>query len=112
MCLLLPDVREVFDLFDFWDAKDGYVDGCKVGDMLRCMGFNPTNKLILANGGTKKLGRSLYLLAWQTVQRQGVRITTFHSRHRQTRFLFYVIIYFTLLFLPLCLMNTRRCRTC
>ena len=53
---LFADVREVFDLFDFWDGRDGLVDGFKVGDLLRCMGLNPTNKLIFANGATKKLG--------------------------------------------------------
>ena len=55
MCCVL-DVREVFDLFDFWDGRDGLVDGAKVGDLLRCCSLNPTNKLVFDNGGTKKLG--------------------------------------------------------
>ena len=46
----------MFDLFDFWDGRDGLVDGFKVGDLLRCTGLNPTNAVIYANGGTKKLG--------------------------------------------------------
>jgi len=50
------DVRDVFDLFDFWDGRDGMVDGAKLGDVMRCIGLNPTNKCILENGGTKKLG--------------------------------------------------------
>jgi len=48
----------VFDLFDFWDGRDGMVDGAKLGDVMRCIGLNPTNKLILDNGGTKTLGKS------------------------------------------------------
>jgi len=50
------DVREVFDLFDFWDGRDGLVDGFKVGDFLRCCGLNPTQALVFSNGGMKKLG--------------------------------------------------------
>jgi len=50
------DVREVFDLFDFWDGRDGLVDGFKLGDFLRCCGLNPTCTLVIENGGTKKLG--------------------------------------------------------
>ena len=50
------DVREVFDLFDFWDGRDGMVDGAKVAEFLRCCGLNPTNKLVSQNGGTEKLG--------------------------------------------------------
>jgi len=49
-------VKEVFDLFDFWDGRDGFVDGAKIGDVMRCIGLNPTNKQILENGGTKKFG--------------------------------------------------------
>ena len=52
----LSDVRDVFDLFDFWDGRDGMVDGAKIGDVMRCIGLNPTNKIILDNGGCKKLG--------------------------------------------------------
>jgi len=46
----------VFDLFDFWDGRDGMVDGAKIGDVMRCIGLNPTNKMILNNGGCTKLG--------------------------------------------------------
>jgi Ca2+-binding EF-hand superfamily protein len=53
----MADVRDVFDLFDFWDGRDGMVDGAKIGDVMRCIGLNPTNKLILENGGTKNSGR-------------------------------------------------------
>jgi len=52
----IEDVREVFDLFDFWDGRDGLVDGAKIGDLLRCAGLNPTNALVLKNGGTEKFG--------------------------------------------------------
>jgi len=57
--LQTADVREVFDLFDFWDGRDGLVDGAKIGDVMRCIGLNPTNKQILDNGGTKKIGEVL-----------------------------------------------------
>jgi len=50
----------VFDLFDFWDGRDGMVDGFKVGDFLRCCGLNPTQAIIISNGGTKKLGEKQY----------------------------------------------------
>jgi len=56
----IEDVRDVFDLFDFWDGRDGLVDGTKIGDVMRCIGLNPTNKMILDNGGTKKLGEKQY----------------------------------------------------
>ncbi|ESO07546.1 hypothetical protein HELRODRAFT_75866, partial [Helobdella robusta] len=54
------DVREVFDLFDFWDGRDGMVDGAKVGDFLRCCGLNPTNHVVSSNGGTQKFGEKQY----------------------------------------------------
>ena len=54
---LLPDVREVFDLFDFWDGRDGLIGAEKVGDLCRCLGLNPTQSLILKNGGTQKVGQ-------------------------------------------------------
>ena len=52
----------MFDLFDFWDGRDGLVDGFKLGDFLRCCGLNPTNALVMESGGTKKLG-ILHLLS-------------------------------------------------
>ena len=51
-------MREVFDLFDFWDGRDGLIDAVKVGDLLRCCGFNPTNALVYKNGGTRRSGKS------------------------------------------------------
>lgn len=60
------DVREVFDLFDFWDGRDGLVDGAKIGDVMRCIGLNPTNKMILDNGGTKKFGTYI-LFGWNFI---------------------------------------------
>jgi len=55
-CDVAADVKEVFDLFDFWDGRDGLVDGFKVGDFLRCCGLNPTQASVFTNGGMKKLG--------------------------------------------------------
>ena len=55
---VVADVREVFDLFDFWDGRDGLVDGFKLGDFLRCCGLNPTVGVVNESGGTKKLGRN------------------------------------------------------
>ena len=52
----ITDVREVFDLFDFWDGRDGDVDAAKTGDMLYCLGLNPTQEIIMKNGGVKKFG--------------------------------------------------------
>ena len=54
--VLFSDVREVFDLFDFWDGRDGLIDAVKVGDLLRCVGLNPTVELSIKHGGTKKPG--------------------------------------------------------
>ena len=54
--LYFSDVKEVFDLFDFWDGRDGLVDGAKIGDLLRCSGLSPSNKTVTDNGGTSKLG--------------------------------------------------------
>lgn len=56
----IEDVRDVFDLFDFWDGRDGLVDGFKVGDFLRCCGMNPTNELVVKNGGCEKQGDKQY----------------------------------------------------
>ena len=53
------EVQDVFDLFDFWDGRDSMVDGYKVGDFLRCCGLNPTQALVLANGGTANIGRTI-----------------------------------------------------
>ena len=53
---LIADVQEVFDLFDFWDGRDGLVDAAKIGDLLRCSGLNPTNEHVLKNGGCSKFG--------------------------------------------------------
>ena len=57
-CLFVTDAREVFDLFDFWDGRDGEVDAFKLGDLLRCLGRNPTNAVIKKHGGTEKMGTS------------------------------------------------------
>lgn len=56
----IEDVREVFDLFDFWDGRDGLIGAEKVGDLCRCLGLNPTQSLILKNGGTQKVGEKQY----------------------------------------------------
>ncbi|KAL5005542.1 hypothetical protein ScPMuIL_018998 [Solemya velum] len=53
-------VREVFDLFDFWDGRDGLIDAEKCGDLMRCVGLNPTLKLVLKHGGTKRQGEKQY----------------------------------------------------
>ncbi|ESO96150.1 hypothetical protein LOTGIDRAFT_231855 [Lottia gigantea] len=58
----VEEVREVFDLFDFWDGRDGDVDAFKTGDMLRCLGLNPTESTVTKNGGTKAMGEKSYKL--------------------------------------------------
>lgn len=52
----------MFDLFDFWDGRDGDVDAFKVGDMCYCLGLNPTVETAQKNGGTEKLGMKAYKL--------------------------------------------------
>ena len=49
----------MFELFDFWDGRDGDVDAFKVGDMCFCLGLNPTQETIKKNGGTSKLGNNV-----------------------------------------------------
>lgn len=56
LMLYFADVKEVFDLFDFWDGRDGLVDGAKLADFLYACGMNPTQAIVKANGGTEKLG--------------------------------------------------------
>ena len=58
MCafFLFADVQEVFDLFDFWDGRDGLVDAAKIGELLMCTGLNPTTDQVLKNGGESKMG--------------------------------------------------------
>jgi len=50
----IEECKDVFELFDFWDGSDGAVDAFKTGDMLYCLGFNPTQETILKYGGTAK----------------------------------------------------------
>jgi len=50
----IEEVKDVFELFDFWDGSDGAVDAFKTGDMLYCLGFNPTQETIMAHGGTNE----------------------------------------------------------
>lgn len=56
----IEDVKEIFDLFDFWDGRDGEVDGAKIGDVLRCAGLNPTDAIVVKNGGCQKFGEKQY----------------------------------------------------
>lgn len=56
----IEDVREVFDLFDFWDGRDGLIGAEKVGDLLRCLGLNPTNNVVKKLGGTEKPGEKQF----------------------------------------------------
>lgn len=56
----IDDIREVFDLFDFWDGRDGLMDAIKVGDVLRCSGLNPTIGICHKHGATKKKGEKQY----------------------------------------------------
>jgi len=58
----IEEIRDCFELFDFWDGRDGEVDAFKTGHMLFCLGFNPTQETIEANGGTKKMGEKGYKL--------------------------------------------------
>ncbi len=55
------DVKEVFDLFDFWDGRDGEMDAFKVADVLRCSGINPTQAICIKHGGTGKMGKPLFV---------------------------------------------------
>lgn len=59
---MFVDVKEVFDLFDFWDGRDGLVDAAKMGEVMRCCGLTPTNKLIMDNGGTQKIGKEIIVM--------------------------------------------------
>ncbi|CAH8614066.1 unnamed protein product [Dicrocoelium dendriticum] len=56
----VEDIREVFDLFDFWDGRDSLIDAVKVGDLLRCSGINPTIALTVKHGATLKKGEKQY----------------------------------------------------
>lgn len=58
----IEEIRDCFELFDFWDGRDGEVDAFKTGHMLYCLGFNPTQETISANGGTAKMGEKGYKL--------------------------------------------------
>ncbi|KAL8617801.1 hypothetical protein ACOMHN_044901 [Nucella lapillus] len=56
----MEEVQDVFDLFDFWDGRDGLIDAVKVGDLLRCVGLNPTLATVKSAGGTSKMGEKQY----------------------------------------------------
>lgn len=56
--LIFADLKDVFELFDFWDGRDGAVDAFKLGDVCRCLGINPRNEDVFAVGGTQKMGTS------------------------------------------------------
>lgn len=47
----------MFELFDFWDGRDAEVDASKIGDVIRCVGLNPTLEIVRKNGGTDKMGK-------------------------------------------------------
>ncbi|KAL8609661.1 hypothetical protein ACOMHN_049741 [Nucella lapillus] len=65
------EVKEVFDLFDFWDGRDGLIDASKLGDLLRCVGLNPTQSTLQSVGGTHKPGEKQYSLdQFQSIYRQ------------------------------------------
>ncbi|KAL3315273.1 hypothetical protein Ciccas_006091 [Cichlidogyrus casuarinus] len=57
---LKVNIKEVFDLFDFWDGRDGMVDAYKVADLLRCNGMNPTQTVCVKHGATEKMGEKQY----------------------------------------------------
>jgi len=50
----IEEVQDVFELFDYFNGKKGGVDAVKTGDMLYCLGFNPTQDTIIEHGGTKE----------------------------------------------------------
>lgn len=56
----LQEAKEVFELFDFWDGRDAEVDASKIGDVIRCVGLNPTLEIVRKNGGTDKMGEKSY----------------------------------------------------
>lgn len=56
----IEEIRDVFELYDFWDGRDGEVDAFKTGHMLYCLGMNPTLETVRKNGGTGKLGEKAY----------------------------------------------------
>jgi len=58
----IEDVTDVFELFDFWDGCDGEVDAVKTGQMLYCLGMNPTLEVIKQHGGTEKEGEAEHKL--------------------------------------------------
>jgi len=71
----LEEVEEVFDLFDFWDGRDGLIDAVKIGDLLRCVGLNPTIDLVKRHGGTKKSGEkqlnySEFLACYEQIRKE------------------------------------------
>uniref|UniRef100_K1RH05 Myosin essential light chain, striated adductor muscle n=1 Tax=Magallana gigas TaxID=29159 RepID=K1RH05_MAGGI len=56
----IEEAKEVFELFDFWDGRDAEVDASKIGDVIRCVGLNPTLEIVRKNGGTDKMGEKSY----------------------------------------------------
>jgi len=52
----VEEIKDVFELYDFWDGRDGEVDAYKTGHMLFCLGMNPTQETIQKHGGTAKMG--------------------------------------------------------
>lgn len=89
---MTTDAREVFDLFDFWDGRDGEVDAFKLGDLLRCLGRNPTNAVIKKHGGTEKMGRSRGLCRFLITVVLPDSLHCFRSRSFVTIFLIVVVV--------------------
>lgn len=48
----------MFEFFDFWDGCDVEVDVLKIGDVIRCVGFNLIFEIVRKNGGIDKMGKS------------------------------------------------------
>jgi len=56
----IEECQEMFQLYDFWGGKAGTVDGAKIIEMMRCLGYNPTSKQMVELGATVKPGEKQY----------------------------------------------------
>lgn len=68
----------MFELFDFWDGRDAEVDASKIGDVIRCVGLNPTLEIVRKNGGTDKMGKSF--IGWHVKLNEELVPFTFKER--------------------------------
>lgn len=85
----------MFEFFDFWDGCDVEVDVLKIGDVIRCVGFNLIFEIVRKNGGIDKMGKSF--IGWYVKLNEELVFFIFKEwllLYRNFWFCIYIIVFF------------------